>query len=79
MSPVEVEACKKALDTIKGREEELLVNAINVTEEKIKEDRRQEMKEKMIKAKYLAAKIPLLNRDLAKILKELDEDRITLK
>ena len=44
MSPVEVEACRKALDTIKRREEELLVNALNVTEEKIKEDRRQKMK-----------------------------------
>ena len=53
-----------------------LVNALNVTEEKIKEDRRQKMKkmkEKMIKAKYLAAKIRLLNRYLAKTLKELDK------
>ena len=38
MSPVEVEACRKTLDTIRRREEELLVNALNVTEEKIEED-----------------------------------------
>ena len=50
MSPVEVEACKKALDAIERGEEELLVTALNLTEEKIREDRRQKIKEKMIKA-----------------------------
>lgn len=73
MSPVELAYCKKALEMIQKREEEMMVQALIHTETVMKEEKQRKLREKVIKAKRLLAKLKLLNMELEKTIKEIGE------
>ncbi|KAL9976783.1 hypothetical protein ACROYT_G014114 [Oculina patagonica] len=74
---VELESCRKALETIERREDEMMAHALDYSEAEIKEERERKLKRNALQAKHLSAKIKQLNRELEKTIKEIGEITIS--